>query len=135
MLDKLYYVILSYYYSKTEHKKDTPVITVFFIFSLVLCCFILLVITMLNVLKNPESRNLGISKTDGYLILSICCGIIYFFFIRNKRYLKIYSRYRSDVFLNSKCGRLVYWCMLVFLILSPFIFMVLRNRLVFGHWI
>lgn len=135
MFDKLFYVILSYYSRNTEHKIDTPGITVFFIFSLVFCCFTLLVITVLNVLKNPESRNLGISKTDGYLILSISCGIIYFFFIRNKRYLKIYSGYRSDLFLNSKSGRLVYWCMLVFLILSPFIFMVLRNRLVFGHWI
>ncbi len=135
MLGKLYYVILNHYSLKTEHKIDTPVITVFFIFSLVLCCFTLLVITVLTVLKNPESRNLGISKTDGYLMLSISCCIFYFFFIRNKRYLKIYSRYRSDMFLNSENGRLLYWCILIFLILSPFIFMVLRNRLVFGHWI
>lgn len=135
MFDKLFYAILSYYSRKTEHKTDTPVITVFFIFSLVFCCFTLLVITVLTVLKNPENRNLGISKTDGYLILSISCGVVYFFFIRNKRYLKIYSRYRSDKFLNSKNGRLAYWCVLIMLILSPFIFMLLRNLLVFGHWI
>ena len=135
MIDKLYYVVLSHYSRKTDHKVDTPVITVFFIFSLILCCLSLLGITISVVLKDPESRNLGISKDEGLLILAISCGTVYLAFVRNKRFLKIYARYRQDKFLNSKRGRWVYGCVLYFLILSPFIFMLIRNRIIFGHCI
>lgn len=127
MFDKIFYVILSYYSRNTEHKVDTPGVTVFFIFSILFFCLAYLLILMTTfIVYYPVHQTLNFGRFTILFIGAITALTVYLLFIRNKRYLKIYSRYRSDTFLNNNTGRLVYWCIYILLLLSPFIFIKIR---------
>ncbi|TKT91787.1 hypothetical protein [Dyadobacter frigoris] len=130
MLDRLYYVILSYYSRNTEHKIDTPGITVFFIFTILFYCLAyVLILPTIDIINYPDHAQLTIGKPTMLGILITSGALVYLLFIRNKRYLKIYTKYRSDTFLNSKTGRWVYWGIYILLLLSPVIYIEIRFSL------
>lgn len=127
MFDKLYYVILSYYSRNTDHKIDTPGITVFFIFSILFFCLAyLLILLITDIIYYPVHQTFNFGKPTVLGIGAATSLPVYLLFIRNKRYLKIYTKYRSDLFLNSKTGRWVYWCVYILLLLSPVVYIKIR---------
>jgi hypothetical protein len=127
MLDKIYYVILSYYSRNTDHKIDTPGTTVFFIFSILFFCLAyLLILVVTDIVYYPFSPKHSFGKPIVLGIGAVTSLAVYLIFIWNKRYLKIYSKYRNDPFLNSKMGRWVYWCIYIMLLLSPVIYIKIR---------
>jgi hypothetical protein len=135
VIDKLFYVILSYYSRNTEHKVDTPVITVFFIFTLLLFCLQLFLVDLTKLLFIPNVARHKYSKALVWGILFLCGLCVYFFFIWQKRYLIIYDRYRSDVFLNSPNGKILNWAAAIVILLSPIIFAVVKNKITRGFWV
>ncbi|GLU55567.1 hypothetical protein [Dyadobacter frigoris] len=132
MFDKLFYVILSYYSRNTEHKIDTPGITVFFIFSMLFFCLAyLLILISIDIINYPVYPLLKLSKITVLGIGAASSLAVYLLFILNKRYLKIYSKYRSDSFLNSKTGRWIYWGIYILLLLSPIIFIKIEGSFIY----
>ena len=132
MIDKIFYVLLSYYSRNTNHKKDTPVITVFFIFILLFFCMLLAVY---HLFRTAFLDNLGLIPTKQFVTwsLTILATIIdYVLFVYKKRHVEIYKRYRSDSFLNSKFGRWSYWVLFFVLMASPFILTAITNKFVKG---
>lgn len=102
MIDKLFYVLLSYYSRNTNHKKDTPVITVFFILIMLFFCMLLAVFHLFETFI-LDSQGWVPSKQFVTWSLTILATVIdYFLFVYRKRHIEIYKRYRSDSFLNSK---------------------------------
>lgn len=133
MFDKLFYVILSYYSRNTEHKIDTPGITVFFIFSMLFFCLAyLLILISIDIINYPVYPLLKLSKITVLGIGAASSLAVYLLFILNKRYLKIYSKYRSDSFLNSKTGRCICWGIYILLLLSPIIFIKIEGSFIYG---
>jgi hypothetical protein len=133
MFDKIYYVVLSYYSLNTEHKIDTPGITVFFIFTILFYCLAyVLILTTIDIINYPDYPQLNIGKPVMLGILITSGSMVYLLFVRNKRYLKIYSKYRSDPFLNSKTGRWFYWCVYILLLVSPIIFIKIERKFIYG---
>ena len=134
MLDSLYYVVLSYYSRKTIHQKDTPILTVFFIFTyLFFCLFLDMFIIGSLFLEYPASIHR--SKILLILLGALCMVIVYLSFFRNGRSLKVYKNYRRDTFLNNTLGRRFYWCVLIVIFTSPFTIALLINKFVFGYWV
>ena len=132
MFDKLFYVILSYYSRNTEHKIDTPGITVFFIFSILFFCLAyLLILISIDIINYPVYPLLKLSKIAVLGIGAASSLAVYLVFILNKRYLKIYSKYRSDPFLNNRKGRLIYWGIYIILLLSPIIFIKIEGSFIY----
>ena len=134
MIDKLFYVLLSYYSRKTDHKIDTPMITVFFIFTFLTASLLLVLNMTFAYMQNIERRGIVISKPIGYLMLLISALITYFSFVYKKRYVTIYKTYRSYPFLNEKGGRRLYWFVTLMIILSPYILALAMNKIVHGYW-
>lgn len=132
MFDKLFYVILSYYSRNTEHKIDTPGITVFFIFSILFFCLAyLLILISIDIINYPVYPLLKLSKIAVLGIGAASSLAVYLVVILNKRYLKIYSKYRSDPFLNNRKGRLIYWGIYILLLLSPIIFIKIEGSFIY----
>jgi len=134
MIDKLFYVLLSYYSRNTNHKIDTPVITVYFIFTFLICSFLLLAAMILSYIQDIERKSTGISKPASYLMLVISGVTVYLLFVVNKRYLKVYNRFRGNKFLNSKAGKWMYWSIALIIVISPYVLILLVNKVVHGYW-
>ena len=134
MIDKLFYVLLSYYSRKTNHKIDTPMITVFFIFTFLTASLLLVLNMVIAYVQNIERRGIVISKPVGYLMLLISGLCTYFLFVYKKRYVTIYKTYRNHSFLNEKSGRRFYWFITLMIVLSPYILALAMNKIVHGYW-
>jgi len=134
MLDPFYYVILSYYSTKSTHKNDTPVITVFFIFTYLFFCLFLDIFIIASLFLNYPG-SIHRSKILLILLGALCILIVYLVFYRNSRYVEIDRNYRQNPFLNSKLGHRFYWCVLIVIFTSPFTIALLINKFVFGYWV
>lgn len=134
-MDKMFYVILSYYSRSTNHKKDTPLITVFSLFTVMFFSLQLLVIHCFRV-GFPSS--VLEKRPPGWVImlmLIFCGSLVYAAFISDNRYLEIYKSHRTDEFANSKIGKRVYWAYFLLLLISPFIAAMIANKITKGYWV
>jgi len=120
-IDFIFYTIFSYYYDngKTNEKNYPPVAKTYFIF-LLFFNFLLIgvyIISNFNVLEKNKPFLWGISAKIG---TPICAIITYFVFYFNKRYLRIYERFRTNTFANNKNGKILGWTLFFLGLTSPF---------------
>lgn len=134
-MDKLFYVILSYYSRNTDHKVDTPVITVFFLFTILFFSLQLLALHLLGVAFPSTIFERRLPGWAIILMLIFSGVLVYVTFIADQRYLEIYESHRVDQFANSKMGKRVYWTCFFLLLLSPFIATSITNKITKGFWI
>ena len=134
MSDKLFYVVLSYYSRNTNHKKDTPTITVYFIFTFLFFCLLMDVFIAGSLfVKFPKS--IQMSKFHLLILGSFCAALVYLVYYWRGRYLRIYRFHRQNEFLNSISGRRFYWTLLIILLTSPISLALLINKFVHGYWV
>lgn len=91
----------------------------------------LLILVPIDIISYPVYPLLKLSKAAVLGIGALSSLAVYLLFILNQRYLKIYSKYRSDPFLNSKTGRWIYWGIYILLLLSPIIFIKIEGNIIF----
>ena len=133
MYNFIFYVIYNSYYKHGSYKNDMPPYTVFFIFVIVFYSQLLFLIELYHVIQNPYTRTIG-PKSIRYLAF-LCFIPTYLLFYSNKKYNVIYNTYKEDTFANSLLAKLMSWAIVVILILSPFIFGLIRNKIYFNEWV
>jgi len=134
-MDRFFYIIFNSYYKHGSYRKDIPSVTVFGIFVGFFFGLILLLIEVNEFFKNPRFKGLGMEKTDYYLLGILSAAIVYFLFYFRKRYAVIYEKYKDSRFLNSKGAKILGFCVAVLFIISPLLFGIVRNKIIFGYWV
>jgi uncharacterized membrane-anchored protein len=127
-MDFIFYIIFNSYFKDGHYKNDIPPLTVGGIFTILFFCIILLIQGIYEYFQfgNIAVRSFG--KIYAILIGWICAGLVYFVFYYNKRYIKIYNRFKDDKFANSWIGGIFGWGLLALLMLSPFMFVLVRKN-------
>lgn len=133
-MDKLFYIIYNSYYKHGNFKNDIPVTTVGGIFLFCVYSIFTAVLMVFYWINAPHSM---LPKTSrGIILFSVIIfgAITYFLFFYNKRHLKIYERYKDNLFLNSFSGKILGFTVIIFIYLMPLIICFLRNITVLGRW-
>ena len=130
----IFYVIYNSYYKHGNYKNDNPPFTVFFIFVIFFFCQLLFLIELYRVIQDPYTR--VIASKSILRVLAFSCFIpTYLLFYLNRKFNVIYDTYKADLFANSFTGKILGWFILIFFILSPFIFSLIRNKIFFNEWV
>ena len=129
----IFYIIYNSYYKHGNYKNDNPPFTVFFIFAISFFSQLLLLIEVYRVIQDPYTRYLG-SKSILRALGFLCFIPTYLLFYLNRRYEVIYNTYKEDPLANSFPGKVIGWSVLIFCILSPFLFSLIRNKIYFDAW-
>ena len=127
----IFYIIYNSYYKHGNFKNDMPAYTVFFIFTISFFCQMLFLIGLWDLIDDPYTIA-EISKLANIFFFLSCFAITYFLFYVNKRYIIIYNTYKDNSFANSRLGKFMGWSFIILSILSPFIFIIIRNKIYFG---
>jgi len=132
MINKLFYIIYSYYHEGNRKSSDTPKLTTFLIFS---ACIISLIFTFSELyrrLSNPDSFSKGLSINQPLLFCSVLVSfaVTYFMFFYNGKHRRINELYKDDKQLNSTRGKVIGFALVFFLMFSPFVFLILGNFIV-----
>ena len=135
LLNLIFYIIYNSYYKHGNFKNDMPAYTVFFIFAISFFCQLLLLVGLWEIIEDPYRRDTGISKLMNYFMVLSCVVITYFLFYLNKKYRLIYETYKANSFADSRLGKFMGWSFIILSILSPFIFILIRNKIYFGNWV
>lgn len=127
-MDFIFYVIFNSYFKHGNYKNDIPPLTVGGIFAFLFFCMVLLIQGIYEYFQfgNVPVRSFGEIYT--ILIGWICAGLVYFIFYYNKRYIRIYNRFKDNKLANSWTGRILGWGLLAFLMFSPFMFVLIRKN-------
>ncbi|MFB5945715.1 hypothetical protein [Albibacterium profundi] len=134
MMQKLFYIVYNSYYKHGEYRNDVPLVTVWGILVVSLASLTVFGIFAVHALLKPTAR-LPSQIKDTWMLIYIFYSVLYcVFFVFNKRYVKIYNRYKDDQFLNSKTGKAIAWAFVIFSFVSPFAFALIWNKIVFGAW-
>jgi len=134
-MDKIFYIIYNSYYKHGNYKKDIPIVTVgglvlFGLFSIFVAIFMLIYWIQTPYAKFPHANRFFM------LFCTVLFGTItYYLFFYNERYLKIYDKYKSNVFLNSFTAKFFGFSILIIIYLIPFIICFARNLIVLGSWL
>lgn len=135
MINKLFYIIYNSYYKHGAYKNDIPTLTVgaiFGVFFLSIGYSSLIVFGWIN----PMYYNLPkLSKAILSLITLLFGIIVYFVFYHEKKYQRIYIKYKEDTFLNSKSGKVFGFFFVLIIIVSPIILALARNKICAGYWV
>ncbi len=129
-MDFIFYIIYNAYYKDGNYKNDMPAFTVFILFTLAFFCILLMLADVKVLLtEGPYVKELGLKKYHIYLLGLMGAVITYLMFYINKRYVNIYDTYKDSRFANGYTGKIIGWTGLFIMILSPFIFIYIRNSL------
>ncbi|PRZ28137.1 hypothetical protein BC624_101427 [Flavobacterium granuli] len=132
-MNRLFYIIYNSYYKNGEYKNDIPSLTVGGIFLICFFCIRLSVLAIME-LVNPPYHHTKTSSPTVMLEMIVYGILVYFLFYHNKRYQRIYEKYKENVFLNSKIAKFLGFCTVILIIVFPFILGVVSYRVVSGHW-
>lgn len=131
--DLMYYTLLNYY--SKGYRFDGQSLPPVKAFCLVMVSFygqLKFLTGLLQFVDDPYfTRPKG--STGIFFIMSLVLTVIVFY--RKQRYLKVFDRLNADVFANGKRGKFLGWLFLFLTILMPFIFILIRNKVYFGHWV
>ncbi len=132
MINKLFYIIYNTYYKHGNYKNDIPPLTVFGIFytAIVSTCFSM--ITGIAMVNDPIFFNQHLPKIIMPLLLITSVAITYFSFYYKKRYKLIYNKYKDNLNYDSLFSKILAFTIIVILIISPFIIVLIRNKMYFG---
>jgi prolipoprotein diacylglyceryltransferase len=117
-MDFIFYTIYNSYFKHGNYKNDIPPLTVGGIFFISVKDYFLFG----NIVTKP------FSQLEAALIGWGCGFCIYFIFYFNKRYIRIYTRYKDHKLANSWSGKIIGWLSILFIMLSPFIFISIRKN-------
>jgi hypothetical protein len=132
-MNRLFYIIYNSYYKNGEYKDDIPSLTVGGIFLICFFCIRLTVWAIMGLVNTPYHH----AKTSNSTVMVeiIAYGIIvYFLFYHNKRYRRIYEKYKENTFLNSKMAKRLGFMIVILIIVFPFVLGLVSYRILSGHW-
>ena len=133
-MNKLFYIIYNSYYKHGAYKNDIPSLTVGGIFF-ILFSSILKSIMMLVEWTETFYKKFEYSSGKNFFIITSSCLLVYFVFYHNKRYQKIYTKYKNNAFLNSKTAKLLGFSLVIIMILSPIFLAAIHTKIKYGWWI
>lgn len=132
--DLMYYTLLNYY--SKGYRFDGQSLPPGKTFCLVMVSFygqLMFLTALLDFVNDPYFTQPKIPSTGVLLLMSLALTVIMFY--RKQRYLKVFARFNADAFANGKHGKFLGWLFLFLTILMPFIFILIRNKVYFGHWV
>ncbi len=127
-MDFIFYIIYNSYFKHGNYKNDIPPLTVGGIFTVVFFCVILLIKGIHSYYSYGDIPARSFGKVYNIAIGWMCAGLVYLVFYHNKRYIKIYHRFKDNQFANSWPGKILGWMAIALLMLSPFIFTSIRKN-------
>jgi len=134
MTDKLFYIIYNSYYKHGKFQNDNTPLTVFGIFCIATNSLIMTLVSSVYLYGDPlYLRKNHLPHRGIYLITSIV--LTYFAYYHKKRYQHIYERYSQNKTYDALYSKVAAFSAMVLLIVTPFIFALLYNKLYFGSWL
>ena len=135
MIDRLFYIIYNSYYKHGNYKNDIPPLTVFGLFAVALFSLGLCFIYAHYLVKDPDHfiKHQPISGKTVWMIGSLF--LTYFLFYYNKRYKKIYEKYKHITAYDSVQYKVIAFIIIFTLICSTIIMGLVYNKLHFGWWV
>jgi hypothetical protein len=131
--NQVFYIIYNAYYSHGRHNKNhIPGLRVFGIFSVMFFCQALFVYGLIAVMRDRNTSMVGPNETGFRLLGLLSVLVTYFLFYYNKKYVAIYYQYKENSLANRTERKIAAWAFIILSILSPFIFLMIRNKLHFG---
>ena len=134
MIDKLFFIIYNSYYKHGSYKNDIPPLTVFGIFTIAFYSVWALIV---DIIHWSIDENFYIKRTphlDNRWYILGGAVITYFLFYFNKRYKKIYLKYKENKLLDSKSVKVLGFTIMVFFILLQLIVIVIYENFRRGNW-
>jgi hypothetical protein len=135
-MNKLFYIIYNSYYKHGEYKNDNPSLTVWGIFLIFFFSISLDIVIITKLINDPLFLHFQKPSKPFILLGLVLFGaLVYFLFFHNKRYYEIYETYKENIFLNKKSTK--YWGFFIvfFIIVSPLIIGLVRNKIYFNYWV
>lgn len=129
---KLFYII-TYSYSKQgrDFGRQT-MLTVYGIFAITIFCNLLTADILLEYLSDGEFDSLIPSIEMVLVLITI---LFYFLFLHKGRTQAIVEHYKQFPQLHTKKAKYLAYCMVLFLIILPFVTAVVLQRIKTGRWI
>ena len=131
----VFYIICSSYRKHENYEKDAPPLNVFFILAISFYCQMLLGVGLWNFIEDPYHISSGLTTSKTLFMVLSGMIITYLLFYLSKKYIVIYETYKDNSFANSRLAKFVGWSFIILSILSPFIFILIRNKIYFGNWV
>ena len=122
-----FYIIYNSYYKHGNYKNDIPSLTVGGIFTVTFFCLVLLVKGIYSYCLYGNVPFTGFEKNNVLIVGFLCATLVYLVYYHNKRYIKIYNRFKDNAFANSWPGKIAGWLILFLLMASPFIFISIKK--------
>lgn len=135
MTNKLFYIIYNSYCKHGQYKNDISSLTVGAIFGIFFLSIVFSSVIIFGWINPLYDHLPKLSKPIMSFITIVFGIIVYFIFYHEKKYQKIYERYREDIFLNSQAGKVFGFFFVFLIIVSPIILALLRNKICFGYWV
>lgn len=133
MYQKLFYQTIRLYYKEEEMKGDAPFFKVFFIhvlaFTMQLIC---LRYTLYSIFSEMPVYKSKASQLEVIAIVALALVIGYLLFLKNKKYLEIYTKYKTNPFYSTNLSKALIIGYFIFSVLSPFIFAIVYNLIHYG---
>ncbi|WP_256002024.1 hypothetical protein [Pedobacter deserti] len=137
MVNKLFYIVYNSYYKHGNYKRDIPALTVGGIFCAVVFSLFLTAHFMFFYEKDEGKEMiswLGCSK--GQLIFhSIFIAamlITYFRFFWRNTHRAIYEQFKADEYLNSRKAKFIGFAVVLFFILLPILYAIIKAYCLYG---
>jgi hypothetical protein len=133
-MNKLFYIIYNSYYKHGEYKDDIPSLTVGGIFTISIFSVARFFSDLIGWFK-PSYFEAKQSNIITVLLTFLYGLIVYILFYHNKRYQKIYAKYKNNTFLNSKTAKFIGFSLVIIMIMSPIFLAALHTKIKYGWWI
>lgn len=133
-MNKLFYIIYNSYYKHGKYKNDIPPLTVFGIFCVAIFSILNTVADVIYLIKDPTYfRTHTAPSPTVYFFISIIVTLLLFY--RNKKYKKIYNKYKNVEKYDKIEIRIIAFSIIVMLIIFPILFALVYNKFYFGSWL
>ncbi len=133
MYQKLFFQTIRLYYQEKEIKDDGPFLKVYFLhvlaFTMQLIC---LRYTLYSIFSEIPIYKIKVSQLEVIAIVTLALIIGYLLFLKNKKYLKIYAKYKTNPFYSTNLSKALIIGYFILSVLSPFIFTVVYNLIHYG---
>lgn len=129
----MFYTLLNFYSKGYKFDAASPPSgNVFCLISIAFFGHLLFLSGLVQFAKNPH-----FVAGPGVGGLYLLGGVIltWLLFYRRNRYHEIFRRFKDDEFSDSSLAKILGWTFLIFSILLPFIFALLRNMIYLGRWV
>ncbi len=135
-MKKLFFVIFNSYYKYNNYRDNIATsFTVCGLFALSIFCLSISALTIFSVLSNNYYKPPKFNFFSSILGTAVCLVISYLLFFYKDKHKEIFEMYKDDAYLTSSVPYRLGNGFLILCMLSPFILVLIRNKIILGRWV